>query len=180
MTRFKVPPTGSFPGFSQGLTLFNAWTQALITQATTWNDVWTKVKDGSHQPADWSSAVVQSVDANAALVARAFAMIAGPSAPPWAAIPWKPPRGESSPVRVSQDVEKDADLRVSKFSMLGSQVESHLPIAVAHRIDIHTISLSLEETDKDVPPGEYLALVFHKKSPAPIAIVTVSVPEQKE
>jgi hypothetical protein len=171
----KLPLTGGFPGFRSGTNLFSAWTDAMIAQASAWDELWGKLRDGTFTSKDWTGAIVESVERSAAFMQNAALTLAGPLAPPWASLPPRAP----AEITVRHSIDDTKELRVSAFSLLGSEQPKTLPTATASRLAAYRISVALDDHKlTGVLEGEYIALVFSSRYADPIAIVTLSVKQK--
>jgi hypothetical protein len=76
-----LPPIGSFPGYNRGAAVFNTWVSALLQQTTIWNNVWSKMKEGSLNADQGVQAFVQSVESSVKSVEGMFEAAMVGSAP---------------------------------------------------------------------------------------------------
>ena len=75
------PKTGGFPGLNTGMGLFSAWTETLLQQAQAWEDLWSKLRNGTQKTQDFTEAIVGAVERSATLMRQAMLAYGGPAAP---------------------------------------------------------------------------------------------------
>ncbi|MEI9949996.1 MAG: hypothetical protein WDO74_13705 [Pseudomonadota bacterium] len=169
------PSTGSFPGFLRGSRWFSTWSKTLLAQASIWDDVWSKLKDGSYEMKDWYKAVTQSVDMAATSLDELVQIAAGgPQAPPWASLSWPATEEVSVQPRLAVDGTPTPILKtpfqLCQLGAPGGSLEAYA------RLEGSAVVVSLATGRPDAASGEYIGLIFCDRYAEPLAVITLSIP----
>ena len=162
------PATGSFPGYEYGKDVFTAWMNALQSHASTWNELWSKVKSDGGDVKDWSKAIVNNVETWVNFSEQIVALTPGPTAPPWVSIPY--PQKSETPIRIRAKVGSAVDAGSVDLLPLGHAGKSLK--ATVRSIGPHSIGVVL--IGGRPGPGRYLGVVQSREG-APIAVISTTV-----
>src|SRR6516165_1153136 len=72
----------SFPGYGSADSVFVSWANTLRAQASSWNDLWIKLRAGSAEFGDWTKLWVESAEAFMSLSEQFWYTFSGSAAPP--------------------------------------------------------------------------------------------------
>lgn len=181
-TKLDDGDTPSFPGYAKADEVFVSWANALRAQASGWNALWGKLRDGNAGFGDWSKLFVESVEATMAFSEQFWRTLGGSSAPPWVNLPF-PPKAPV-PVRTLKAVSVNDAIEAVPLTRLGGGASVAFPVQVSV-VGPYDLKLFVNDNDwttfeqalklKANEQLQYVGLVFSREHPDPLAIVSFRV-----
>jgi hypothetical protein len=169
----------SFPGYGSADSVFVSWANTLRAQASSWNDLWIKLRAGSAEFGDWTKLWVESAEAFMSLSEQFWYTFSGSAAPPWVTL--RLPAKDAVPVRILKAVDPKDSIEPVALTRLGAhQPDQPLLVRVSVK-GVYDLSVSVDDVNlqeflsSNPEEAQYIGLVFSHRHPDPIAIVNFVV-----